>query len=197
MWKQNMILMALAGAVLLVAAACGELSETDGASVPLEKAPTVETLPEKAPTVETLPEKAPTVETLPEEAPTVEASGDYGRVIAIDMTEMAFAADSLKFSPGETVEFLITNSGVAEHEFRLTNQHRIDEHIADGHADDDHDDEADHDDGADDVVVVLNAGEIETLVFTFPDNDQDYTIIACLIPGHYEAGMATDLNYRA
>ena len=197
MWKRNMSLMALAAAVLLVAAACAESSETNGASAPPEEAPTVETLPEEAPTVETLPDETPTVETLPDETPTVEASGDHGRVIAIDMTEMAFAADSLEFSPNETVEFLITNSGVVEHELRLTNQHRIDEHIADGHADDDHDDEADHDDGADDVVVVLDAGKTETLVFTFPDNDQDYTVIACLIPGHYEAGMATDLSYQA
>ncbi|MDK1017397.1 MAG: copper-binding protein, partial [Actinomycetota bacterium] len=59
------------------------------------------------------------------------------------------------------------------------------------------DDEAAHEAGAEDVVLVLAAGETGTLVFTFPENDHDYTAIVCLIPGHYEAGMTTDIAFGA
>ena len=192
MWRRSMSLIALAVAVLLVTAACAKTPGINSAG--------------------TLPEEAPTTE----EAATVEATGDHGRVIAVELTEFAIGAESFEFIPGETVEFLITNSGVVEHEFRLSNQDRVDEHIAGGHDDHDEgamsdeemaamededadhdDDEADHEDGADDVVLVLAAGESGTLVFTVPDNDHDYTAAVCLIPGHYEAGMTTDLSYDA
>jgi uncharacterized cupredoxin-like copper-binding protein len=119
---------------------------------------------------------------------------------------------------------MFTNYGVVEHEFLLSNQDRVDEHVAGGHADHDegtmtdeemaemdemgdeeavHDeDEAVHDDDghggeAEDAVLVLGAGETGTIVFTFPDNDHDYTAAVCLIPGHYEAGMEADLSYGA
>ena len=34
-------------------------------------------------------------------------------------------------------------------------------------------------------------------MFTFLDNDHDYTAAVCFIPGHYESGMATDLSFKA
>ena len=175
MWKRSRNLTALGVAVLLVTAACASSPEINGAGTDQAAAT--------------------------EKAPTVEASGDYGRVIEVEMTEFAFAADSFEFSQGETL--------------RLSNQVRVDDHLAGDHddhddiamtdeemaamedADDDHaDDEADHVDEADDVFVVLDAGETGTLVFTFPDNDHDYTGVVCLLPGHYEAGMVTDLSYQ-
>lgn len=145
------------------------------------------------------------------EAPQATPVGDGSvRVVEVELTEFAFAAESFTFTPGETVEFVVTNAGVVEHEFRLSNQDRVEEHLAGGH--DDHDDtsmedmenaEADHDDDGDDhdaeakdAVLVLDGGESGTIMFTFPDNDHDYTAAVCLIPGHYEAGMATDLSYE-
>ena len=146
---------------------------------------------------------------------------DVDRVLEVELSEFAIAADGFGFVPGETVEFVVTNSGVVQHEFRLSNQDRVDEHVAGGHEDHDEgtmtdeemeamddemeamDDEAtDHeDDGhgeeAEDAVLILEAGETGTLVFTFPDNDHDYTAAVCLIPGHYEAGMKTDLAVEA
>ena len=148
------------------------------------------------------------------------------------MNEFTIEADSFAFAAGETVEFLVTNSGVIEHELRLSNQARVDEHLEGGHDDHDDsmsedempnmddeaahdDDEAAHDDdeaaheeieavheddddhAVADAVLVLGAGETGTLVFTFPDNDHDYTAAVCLLPGHYEAGMATDLTVDA
>jgi uncharacterized cupredoxin-like copper-binding protein len=193
MWKRSIHLMALVAAVLLVTAAC---AKTPGIN-----------------SSDTLPQENSTTEP----APRVATSGEDGRIINVELTEFAIDAASFELTPGETVEFLITNSGVVEHEFRISNQDRVDEHIAGGHAD--HDDtamtddemaamdddaEAPHDDaddsqasGADDVVLVLAAGETGTLVFTVPDNDHDYTAAVCLIPGHFEAGMKTDLSYNA
>ncbi|MCH7668129.1 MAG: hypothetical protein IIC71_02845 [Acidobacteria bacterium] len=154
------------------------------------------------------------------EAPQATSLGDDSvRVIEIELTEFAIAGSSFTFTPGETVEFVVTNSGVVEHEFRLSNADRVEEHLAGGHEDhddsaieEDHDDaamedmdkdESDHDDGdahdeeAEDAVLLLAAGETGTMEFTFPDNAEDYTAAVCLIPGHYEAGMATDLSFES
>ena len=137
------------------------------------------------------------------------------RTVEVELNEFNIEASDLVFAPGETVEFVVTNSGFVEHELRLSNQARVDEHLEGGH--DDHDDamtdeemaamepdeeahgDDDHgDDGHDtmeaqDVVLELAAGESGTLVFTFPDNESDYTAAVCLIPDHYEAGMAVDI----
>jgi uncharacterized cupredoxin-like copper-binding protein len=191
MWKRFTSLFALIVAVVLVTAACsssGSISEDD---------PVVE--------ADQATEEA---DHETEEADHDEGSGDVDRVVEVELSEFAFAAASFEFTPGETVEFVITNSGVVEHEFRLSNQDRVDEHIAGGHADHDDaamdddeaahdDDEAAHEDEEEDVVLVVAAGETGTLVFTFPENDHDFTSVVCLIPGHYEAGMATDLSYSA
>ena len=169
------------------------------------------------------------------------------RVVEIDLNEFTIEANSFEFAAGETVEFVVTNSGEIEHELRLSNQARVNAHLEGGH--DDHEDsmsgeeiphkddeapheddetaeveaaheddetaeveaaheddetaevDAAHDEGDDhavaDAVLVLGAGETGTLVFTFPDNDHDFTAAVCLLPGHYEAGMATDLTVDA
>ena len=246
MWKRYAKLLILSAAVLLVAAACA-------------KTPAIGTSNTVAPAVTTT-EAATSTDT----AEVVAPSSGADRVVEVELSEFAIDAASFEFVPGETVEFIVTNSGVVEHELRLSNQDRVDEHVAGGHADHndgtmsdeemaemddemddaDHDaeavhddsdghhdddeavqdddeavhdddeavhdddeavhddDEADHDDDghgdeAEDAVLVLAAGETGTLVFTFPDNDHDYTAAVCLIPGHYEAGMATDLSYGA
>lgn len=205
MWKRFTSLFTLLVAVLLVTAACSSTGDA-GADDPVAQ--------DDQTTQESDHEEA-------EDADHDEASGDVDRVVEVELSEFAFAADSFEFTPGETVEFVITNSGVAEHEFRLSNQDRVDEHIAGGHADHDDaamsdeemaamdDEEADHDDAegahdddesgdeAEDIVLVLGAGETGTIVFTFPDNDHDFTAVVCLIPGHYEAGMAVDLAYTS
>jgi uncharacterized cupredoxin-like copper-binding protein len=246
MWKRFTKLFVLSAALLLITAACARTPALNSSNAPTEEATAVE---EPAATGE-----AASVEHVESISP----SSDADRVVEVEMTEFAIDAASFEFTPGETVEFIVTNSGVVEHEFRLSNQDRVDEHVAGGHADHDegamsddemaamdddeaehddsdghhddeadhmdddeaghmdddeaehddsdghHDDEADHDEAeaghdgeAQDVALVLAAGETGTLVFTFPDNDHDYTAAVCLIPGHYEAGMATDLAYGA
>lgn len=117
------------------------------------------------------------------------------RVVEVTMDDFTFSPDAFEVTAGETISFVITNVGVVEHEFRLSNAHRIEEHMADGHSDDDHgNDDGHHEDG--DVFLHLEAGESGEMTVTFPMDMTVFTEVACLIPGHYEAGMAAGLDYH-
>jgi uncharacterized cupredoxin-like copper-binding protein len=128
------------------------------------------------------------------------ATGDSDRTIEILMTEFAFDVDPLVVAAGETIEFVVTNAGVVPHEFRLSNAHRIEEHMASGHeghggSDDEATEVGHHEDG--DVVLMLEAGETSSIVATFPEDTTMLTEVACLLPGHYEAGMHSAVAYSA
>ena len=123
-----------------------------------------------------------------------EVAADEGdRVVTVVMTELAFSPASFEVTAGETITFDVRNEGTIVHEFRLSNDHRIEEHIAEGHQG--HGGDGHHGDGDGDVYIELQAGEAGTLTVTFPTDKTIYTEVACLIPGHYEAGMRGDLTY--
>lgn len=136
-----------------------------------------------------------------EAAPNDDAdAGDADRVVEVAMDDFSFSPDNFAVTAGETVTFVVTNVGMVEHELRLSNEHRIEEHMADGHSDDDHDDdaaaeEAGHEETAD-MFLHLEAGASGEITVTFPMDMTLFTEVACLIPGHYEAGMAADLEYN-
>ncbi|MDP2623710.1 MAG: plastocyanin/azurin family copper-binding protein [Actinomycetota bacterium] len=138
----------------------------------------------------------------------------------IELTDFQFSPDLAAVSAGQTVEFIVTNHGAVEHEFRVTTQRGIDDHIAGGHQehlgdDDMHDDDMgdmgddmgdmdDDDMGGDDIggddigempKLVIPPGETMTLTVTMPDDPTTYTRFVCLIPGHYEAGMVGEIVY--
>ncbi len=115
-------------------------------------------------------------------APTV---SDGVREVTIVMTEFAFEPDSLDVTPGETIAITFVNEGVIEHEARLDTVHGVDDHIAGGHEG--------HEHGDGPLAVLVAAGESETLRVTFGD-DADFELIACTLPGHYEAGMFAELH---
>ncbi|MFT7060508.1 MAG: putative cupredoxin-like copper-binding protein [Pseudorhodobacter sp.] len=97
-----------------------------------------------------------------------------------DDGEMLFAPRQLTFKAGETVIFTITNDGEAEHEFVMDtfeNNAKHKELMA-------RFPEMEHDDPN---AVRLQPGEKGTIVWTFANAGQFE--FACLIPGHYEAGM--------
>jgi uncharacterized cupredoxin-like copper-binding protein len=134
-----------------------------------------------------------------------EEAADADRVVNVTMSEFAFDP-AIVVTAGETVTFVVTNAGVVEHEFRISNAHRIEEHIASGHEDHDEggdmDDDMDMDEGGHheenaDVMIMVPAGETGEVTVTFPDDTTLYTDVACLIPGHYEAGMHAELSYDA
>ena len=91
----------------------------------------------------------------------------------------------------ETVEFVITNSGALTHEFVVTNQEEIDEHLEAGH-EEGHDEGEEGHEGAP-LEVEIEPGETGTLVVTFDEPDHKARF-ACLIEGHYEAGMHGDFD---
>ena len=84
-----------------------------------------------------------------------------------------FMPDSVQVTTGETIRFVLTNSGKAVHEFQVGPADKV---------------AADEVDG---VVVVeadaLDAGSTHVVDYTF-DGSGPYAY-ACHEPGHYEAGM--------
>lgn len=118
------------------------------------------------------------------------------RTVQVAMNEFSFEPAEFEAVAGETIEFVVTNLGVVEHEFRLSNEHRIEEHLASGHAD--HDDSGDgghHEDG--DVILLVQPGETDSITVTFGEDTTLYSEVACLIPGHYEAGMKAPMSLSA
>ena len=117
------------------------------------------------------------------------------RVIEVVMTEFAFEPASFSVVAGETVRFVVTNDGVVDHEFRLSNAHRVEEHMASGHAD--HAEEGGHHEEGGDVFIIVKPGETGEVEMTFPEDASLYTEVSCLLPGHYENGMTAPLTVEA
>lgn len=162
----------LIAAMGLIAAACG-----GGATSSDDGVPSVPTAIETTTTVADDDPAAPQAE----------------RAIEISMTEFTFGIDPLEVAAGETIEFVVTNAGVVAHEFRLSNAERIEEHIAAGH--EGHTDDGDEPGADGDIVMTLEPGETSTIMVTFPDDTALFTELACLIPGHHEAGMSAEIAY--
>jgi uncharacterized cupredoxin-like copper-binding protein len=60
-------------------------------------------------------------------------TADNPRKVEIDAKDFAFDPTAIDITEGETVEFVITNTGAIAHEFRVMNQDEIDEHLEAGH----------------------------------------------------------------
>ncbi|MBY6059773.1 copper-binding protein [Leisingera daeponensis] len=106
------------------------------------------------------------------------------REIAVTMKEtddgkMIFEPSSFSFAKGETIKFVITNSGELEHEFVLdTPERNVHHKELMAKMDMEHDDPN---------SVRLDPGASGEIVWTF-SNPGTFEF-ACLIPGHYESGM--------
>lgn len=123
-----------------------------------------------------------------EDGVAVAEEGSADRTIEVTMTEFAFDPATIEVSAGETIEFVLVNQGQIEHEFRLTDQHGVEDHLEGGH--EDHGDDSGEDDTS---KVLVPAGETRTLTVSFSEESQ-IDLYACLLPGHYEAGMKGDLQ---
>jgi uncharacterized cupredoxin-like copper-binding protein len=110
------------------------------------------------------------------------------REVRVEASDFAFAPDEIVVTRGETISFVVTNTGTTPHEFRLTTQDEIDEHLAARHAGDDHQPDAPG-------VLRVEPGETASLLWTFDDaGDKPIDRAACLIPGHYETGMVATVR---
>jgi uncharacterized cupredoxin-like copper-binding protein len=113
-------------------------------------------------------------------------AGQITRTVNVDM------ADNMRFTPaefsvrqGETVRFVVRNSGAVKHELVLATQDELEEHNAlmlktPG---------MEH---ADDNMVTVAPGQTGEIVWRFTNAGK--VDFACLQPGHFDAGMKGSVN---
>ncbi len=96
--------------------------------------------------------------------------------------QMRFTPSEIEVRTGETIRFVVHNTGRTAHEMVLGSDAEIREHAQAMQQGQNH-----HDDHGSGAAITVAAGHKGELVVKF---DQAATLqMACLIPGHYEAGM--------
>jgi uncharacterized cupredoxin-like copper-binding protein len=107
------------------------------------------------------------------------------RTVEVSMTdELRFEPDTITVEPGETVRFVVTNTGESVHEFLIGDeaaQADFEEEMAGG-------EEMDHDATS---GVSVEPGQTETFDYTFGDTD---ILAGCHEPGHYDGGMVATIE---
>lgn len=152
-------------AIALLIAACSAVAQNGG--IHMDDAPTITLATEE---VHDEAEGAHDEEGMEMEASTV----------SVSLTEFGMSPSEITVAAGDMVTFEVTNDGMIEHEFEVT-----------GSGDAEHEHEGAHGE-ASETKLVLAPGESGELTVMF-DGSQDE--IACLLPGHYEAGMLMLVNY--
>jgi uncharacterized cupredoxin-like copper-binding protein len=127
------------------------------------------------------------------EAMAVGEPGDKAKVtqtIRVTMKEtedgrMIFTPANFKVRQGQTIRFTIRNEGELDHEFVLDQEDKVMEHKAlmEKFPDMEHDDPN---------AIRLAPGKTGEIVWRFT-NDGVFKV-ACLVPGHYDAGMHADVT---
>ena len=118
--------------------------------------------------------------------------GDPARVsqtIEIRMTDhMRFEPSSISVKPGETIRFVHRNVGKVMHEMVIGTRADLEEHAAQmrKHPDMEHDEP---------YMAHVAAGKRGEIVWQF--NRAGEFEFACLIPGHFEAGMRGTIKVAA
>lgn len=103
------------------------------------------------------------------------------RTITIDMTDaMRFTPSTVTVRRGETIRFVVTNSGKLKHEFNLGTEADLKAHYAQMLKFP----EMEHDEPN---LVSLAPGKTGEVIWQFTKAGTVH--FACLHPGHYEAGM--------
>lgn len=116
------------------------------------------------------------------------APDSVDRTIRIDAADIEFDRERIEVEAGETVRFVVTNTGELEHDFTLgtpamqrAHRKEMRQMMAEGgtHG---------HDDPN---AVMLEPGETKELVWQFAEADE--LEFACNVPGHYQAGMRGEI----
>ena len=113
----------------------------------------------------------------------------FARTIEIRMSDkMRFAPDQIEVREGETIRFVHRNGGKIRHEFVLGTKKELDEHAALmlKFPTMEHDEP---------YMAHIDAGKKGEIVWTF--NRAGEFDFACLIPGHYQAGMVGTIRVSA
>ena len=123
------------------------------------------------------------------------AYGEPGQAAQVNRVIKVEAADNMRYTPasitvrrGETVEFVVKNTGKLRHEFVLGDARELREHAAliRRYPTMEHDDPN---------MAKLAPGGTADLIWKF--TRAGTVEFACLVPGHYEAGMKGHIRVRA
>lgn len=129
---------------------------------------------------------------------------EVDRTVKVTAGDLWFKPDDLSIAPGETVKFVIENTGKLEHEFVIGAASEQEEHremmqdmASNGGGD--HDMSTGHHSMTDNAMpsVTVASGETKTLVWTATDTANEALVYACNIPGHFEAGMHGKLDVKS
>ena len=108
-------------------------------------------------------------------------AGQVTRTISIDMSDrMRFSPDALTVREGDTVKFVVKNSGQLMHEFVLGTLSELKEHaeLMKKFPNMEHDEP---------YMAHVAPGKTRTIVWQF--NRPGEFHFGCLLPGHFESGM--------
>ena len=108
------------------------------------------------------------------------------RTIKVDMSDrMRFSPASVSIEQGETIRFIVKNSGKVMHEFVLGNMAELKEHaeLMKKFPNMEHDEP---------YMAHVPPGKTETIVWQFTKAGEFH--FGCLLPGHFEAGMVGKVN---
>jgi len=124
----------------------------------------------------------------------ISAAGQVGSLKKVSRTikistldTMRYDKENIRAKPGETVRFVVTNSGKVKHEFAIGTREEQLEHAEMMASMPD----MEHDEGN---AVTLEPGETRELIWQF--GKAGAVEIACHLPGHYEAGMKARVNVK-
>lgn len=127
------------------------------------------------------------------DAPNALVAQVVDRHIEIRMDDqMRFTPSSIDVQAGQTVRFVIHNAGKTAHEMVLGSDEEINTHAQAMKQAAGHDAGHSHSGGA---AITVAAGQTGELVVRFPTART--LQMACLIPGHYEAGMRGKVHVHA
>lgn len=121
------------------------------------------------------------------------------RSIKIDMNDkMRFSPDQLTVDAGETIKFVVHNSGKLAHEMVLGSEDALKIHAAEMKqaATQKTDHIASHDHGASSDVLALSVQPGDTKEWVVRFEKTQTLQMACLIPGHFEAGMKGQITVQ-
>ena len=108
------------------------------------------------------------------------------RTIRVEMGDkMRFTPALITVNQGETVKFIVKNSGKTMHEMVLGTMRKLKEHaeLMKKHPGMEHDEP---------YMAHVAPGKTETIVWQFTKPGEFH--FGCLIPGHFEAGMVGQIN---
>ena len=113
---------------------------------------------------------------------------EVSRVIEVEANGMRYTPAAITVRRGETIKFVVKGTDKMPHEFVLGDAKSLKEHaeVMRRHPDMEHDDPN---------MVKMGPGGTGTLIWKFT---QAGTVeFACLMPGHYEAGMKGSIRVNA